>query len=313
MEYKDYYKILGVDRNATSEEIKKAYRRLARQYHPDVNPGNKEAEERFKDINEAYQVLSDPEKRKKYDQLGASWQQWTRAGYDPGGFDWSRWFTSGQPAGMRTEYVNIDLDELFGKGGFSEFFQRIFGGMDMRSAGRQYQPRARKGQDYEYTVEVSLEEAFHGTKRLLQTSDGRHLEVKIPRGVKTGSRVRIAGKGGTGYGGGPAGDLYLRIKVKPHPTFTRKGDDLHREIPIDLYTAVLGGEVKVPTLTGSVMLKIPPETQNGRVFRLRGQGMPKLKNPKERGDLYVKVRVIVPSKLTPEEQKLFRELASLRR
>ena len=302
MEYKDYYKILGVSKNATQDDIKKAYRRLARQYHPDVNPGNKGAEEKFKGINEAHQALSDPEKRKKYDQLGASWQQWQRAGYDSGGFDWNRWFAGGPSARTRTEYV--DINDLFGSGGLSEFFQRIFG--------EGQQPRARSGRDYEYTVEVSLEEACHGTKRTLQTSNNKRLEVKIPPGVKAGSRVRIAGKGGVGYGADPSGDLYLRINVRPHARFRREGDDLHCVVPLDLYTVILGGEARVPTLTSSVMLRIPPETQSGRIFRLRGQGVPKLKNPRDRGDLYVKVKIVVPKKLTPKERELFRELADLR-
>ena len=308
MDYKDYYKVLGVDRNASQDDIKKRYRRLARQYHPDVNPDNKEAEEMFKDINEAYQVLSDPEKRKKFDQLGSSWQQWQRAGQDPRGFDWSQWSGGGPSSRTRTDYV--DLNDLFGSSEFSDFFQQIFGGMG--GAGGRQSPRSQSGQDYEYSVEVSLEEAFHGTKRVLQTNDNRRLEVSIPPGARTGSRVRIAGKGGAGYGRGTSGDLYLRIQVKPHTKFRQQSDDLHTDLPLDLYTAVLGAETKVPTLSGSVMLTIPPETQNGRTFRLRGQGMPTLKNPKERGDLYVRVNIVVPEKLTQEEQDLFRELSALR-
>ena len=312
MEYKDYYRILGVDRNATEKEIKQAYRRLARKYHPDVNPGDKEAEERFKEINEAYEVLSDPEKRRKYDQLGASWQQWQRMGGNPRDFDWSQWFSREWPGGrVHVEYG--DLGDLFGEGIFSDFFRAIFGDVGTRPRARWWEarPRYARGQDYEQPVEISLEEAFRGTKRVLE-KDGRRLEVTIPPGVKTGSRVRIAGQGGPGIGGGRPGDLYLKVTVLPHPIFKRQGDDLHCEVPVDLYTAVLGGEVRVPTLEGDVMLKIPPGTQGGQTFRLRGKGMPNLRNPRQRGDLYVKVRLQVPQDLSQRERELFRELAKRR-
>jgi curved DNA-binding protein len=307
MEYKDYYKILGVDRNAEEKKIKKAYRKLARQYHPDVNPDDKMAEERFKDINEAYEVLSDPEKRQKYDQLGSSWQQWQRTGRDPRGFDWSQWFSQAQPGrGVRVEYRDLgDLGDLFGGGGFSDFFQSIFGGTGAAQA------RPRRGQDYTQPVEITLEEAFQGTTRMLQ-KDGRRLEVKIPPGVRTGSKVRVAGEGGSGISGGASGDLYLEVMVLSHPIFEREGDDLRCEVPIGLYTVVLGGEVKVPTPGGDVLLKIPPETQGGRTFRLRGKGMPNLRSPQKRGDLYARLRVQIPQKLSKQEKELFRELASLR-
>jgi curved DNA-binding protein len=312
MEYKDYYKILGVDRNASTEEIKKAYRRLARKYHPDMNPGDKSAEQRFKEINEAQEVLTDPEKRRKYDQLGSQWQQWQQSGRPAGDFDWSQWFAGGQP-GMRVEYT--DLGGMpFGAGGdFSDFFEMLFGGLGQtRTAGRRARAHApQRGQDYEQEVDITLEEAFHGTQRLLQL-DGRRLEVKIPAGVKTGSRVRVAGEGAPGAAGGASGDLYLKINVLPHATFERKGNDLYREIDVGLYTAILGGEVRVPTLTGSIALRIPPETQSGRTFRLSGQGMPSLHNPQQRGDLYVKVRIRLPEKLTEREKQIFRELAALR-
>ncbi len=304
MEYKDYYKVLGVDRNADQKEIRKAYRGLARQYHPDVNPGDRSAQERFKEINEAYEVLSDPEKRQKYDRLGTSWRQWQRTGGDPSGFDWGRWFT-GQPGQVYVQYG--DLDEILGGlGGFSDFFQAIFGGMPTSS----WRTAPRRGQDYEQEVEITLEEAFRGTTRIL-SKDGRRLEVKIPPGVGAGSRIRMAGEGGDGYGGGK-GDLYLTIKVAPHPHFRRKGDDLHVEVPLHLCTAVLGGEVRVPTLKGDIMLKIPPETQGGKTFRLKGQGMPNLKDPQKRGDLYTRVKVRLPQKLTPRERELFEELKRLR-
>jgi len=309
MEYKDYYKILGVDKTASEKDIKKAYRRLARQYHPDVNPGDKQAEARFKDINEANEVLSDPEKRRKYDELGANWQQWQRMGGDPRGFDWSQWYGGGKPGtgGVHVEYGNIE--DLFGQsGGFSDFFQSIFGGM-AGTSGRQ-RPRSRRGQNLEHTVEVTLEEAYTGTKRVLQLNS-RRIEVKIPPGVDTGSRVRIAGEGAAGLGGA-SGDLYLRIIVLPHPSFRRKGDDLYGEVPVTLYTALLGGEVPVETLKGRVILTIPPETQGGRRFRLKGRGMPNLKNAKVVGDFYAEVKIVLPQRLTKEEKELFQQLATLR-
>lgn len=321
MEYQDYYKVLGVDKNASDDQIKRAYRKLARQYHPDMNPGDKKAEERFKRINEAYEVLSDPERRKKYDQLGASYQQYQRMGGDPRGFDWSQWTTGGfgQP-GVRVEYSG-DLDDLFGEGGFSDFFNAIFGraggAQDVfRSAERQGTRGPRvvsgmRGQDVEQEIEITLEEAFTGTTRILQ-KDGQRLEVKIPAGARTGTKVRLAGQGATGIGGGRAGDLYLVVKVLPHETLERDGDDLRCELPIDLYTAVLGGEAVVRTLSGDVKLKIPPETQSGRVIRLAGQGMPRLRDPQTRGDLKVKVRVMIPQRLTARERELFQELARLR-
>ncbi|KPL23921.1 MAG: molecular chaperone DnaJ [Anaerolineae bacterium SM23_84] len=311
MEYKDYYKILGVDKKAGQKEIKKAYRRLAREHHPDVNPGDKAAEERFKEINEAYEVLGDSTKRQKYDELGASWQQWQRTGRDPRGFDWSQWFSGGQPGGGRVHVEYRDLGDLFGEGGgFSDFFRSIFGGMG--GSAYSQRPRSRRGQSLEYPVEVTLEEAFSGTKRILQM-DSRRIEVVIPPGVDSGSRVRMSGQGQPGLGGGQAGDLYLRISVLPHKSLRREGDDLSCEVPVSLYTAILGGEVAVPTLKGDVMLKIPPETQSGRRFRLKGLGMPKLKNPKAMGDLYAEVKVVLPQKLSGKEKELFAELASMRR
>ncbi|HNT04833.1 MAG TPA: J domain-containing protein [Anaerolineae bacterium] len=309
MEYKDYYKILGVDKNATQADIKKAYRKLARQYHPDVNPGVKTAEARFKEINEANEVLSDPEKRRKYDELGSSWQQYQRTGADPRGFDWSQWST-GQPGpgGVRVEYGN--LDDMLG-GDFSDFFRTIFGGMGGDEPSFARQARGRRGQDYEHPVQITLDEAFSGTKRLLQL-DARRIEVTIPPGVDTGSRVRIAGEGGSGAGGRAKGDLYLQVQVLPNQRFRREGMDLYTDVPVELYTAVLGGEVAVPTLKSSVMLKITAETQSGRRFRLKGLGMPNLRNPKQRGDLYAEVKVVLPQRLSANEKALFTELAAMR-
>jgi len=307
MEYKDYYKILGVDRNADEKEIKKAYRRLARQYHPDVNPGDAAAEARFKEINEAHEVLSDPEKRQKYNELGQQYQRWQQSGGQAGGFDWSQW---GAPGEGGVQYVNAE-DLFGGAGGFSDFFEAIFGG-GMRGGygGTRTATRAPvRGANVQGDVDITLDEAFHGTQRLVDMGD-RRIEVKIPPGVKTGSRVRIAGEGADGTGG--RGDLFLNVNVLSHPVFERRGDDLYRDVPVDLFTALLGGEARVDTLTGPVSLRIPPETKPGRTFRLGGQGMPRLRSPQERGDLYARAQITLPDKLTDRERELVREWAQLR-
>jgi len=318
MQYKDYYKVLDVDKNATQKEIKSAYRKLAREHHPDVNPDDPDAQERFKDINEAYQVLGDPEKRKKYDQLGANWRQWERMGGRPDDFNWQRWAAGQGGQRVHVRYAGPDdVDSIFGGlGGFSDFFEQIFGGMGgLRSTpdagGRRQPAQSYRGQDIEQPVEITLEEAFHGTKRLFQMN-GHRIEASIPRGVKTGSKVRIRGKGMPGGAGAPSGDLYLKVRVKSHPIFERKGADLHVDMEVPLYTALLGGEVRVPTLTGDLILTVPPETQNGQAFRLAGQGMPKLRNPKERGDLIARADIKLPKDLTDQEKELFCQLAALR-
>jgi len=323
MEYKDYYAILGVSKDATEDEIKKAYRKLARKHHPDVNPGDATAEERFKDINEAQEVLLDPEKRKLYDRFGSQWEQYQRAGGQAQDFDWSQWQGQGQPGGQRTTYRTVnpeEFEELFGaQGGFSDFFESLFGGgMGGRRGSSdfggfaQQQARPRRGSDQEHTVEITLEEAFHGTTRALEWEDGRRIEAKIPPGVKTGSRIRLSGQGGYGSGGGQAGDLYLKVKVRPNERFQREGSNLKTTIPVDLYTAVLGGRVPVNSLDRTVNLNIPPETANGRQFRLRGLGMPRLGNTDERGDLFAEVSIQMPDNLSEEEKELFRQLRSLR-
>jgi curved DNA-binding protein len=321
VEYKDYYKTLGVDKTADAAAIKRAYRKLARQYHPDVNPGDPASENRFKDVTEAYEVLSDPDKRAKYDRFGAEWKRYEQAGAPggPGGFDWSAWTQrAGGTGGGQTTYTTVeDLEQMFGGGGggFSSFFETLFGGMGAQRAGGRpgTAPRvtARKGQDVEYPVTITLEEAFHGARRVL-SKDGRRLEVSIPPGVRTGSRVRLAGEGAPGAGGGAAGDLYFVIDVTPDPRFERKDDDLYMTFEVPLVTAVLGGEVPVPTLDGPLQMRVPPETPNGRRFRLSGKGMPRLKQPQERGDLYVTVSILLPTKLTDEERALFEQLKALR-
>ncbi len=307
MEYKDYYKILGIERNASEEEIKRAYRKLALKYHPDRNPNNKEAEEKFKEINEAYQVLSDPQKRARYDQLGDSYYRWQQRGA-PGSFNWEEWFT--YPGGVRVEVGN--LDDLFGGGlgGFSEFFQRIFGGIgDIGMArGGRGRTAERAAPAYQQGVTISLQEAYQGTTRRIEV-DGRRLEVKIPRGARTGTKIRVPQA--VVSPSGQKSDLYLVVQVAEDPRFERKGDDLYSEVEVDLYKAVLGGEVMVQTLSGNVLLTIPAGTQPGQTFRLAGQGMPKIKSPQERGDLYVRVRVKIPRNLTPEQRQLFQKLAQM--
>jgi len=310
MEYKDYYKILGVDRKASEDEIKRAYRKLALKHHPDRNPGDNKAEEKFKEINEAYQVLSDPTKRSRFDQLGESYSRYQQRGGAPGGFNWDDWFVQQQaPAGgeYRVEYGN--LDEILG-GGFSEFFRRIFGN-DMPDMGANPQRRGSSRtrfapQPFEQEAEITLPEAFHGAKRRLEI-DGRRLEVKIPPGARTGTKVRVAEA--VPGADGQKSDLYLVIKVMDDPNFERKGNDLFTDAAIDLYTAVLGGEVKVQTLNGEVVLTVPAGTQPGQTFRLAGRGMPVLKNPDTHGDLYVRAKVKIPRDLTSQQRQLFKQLA----
>jgi curved DNA-binding protein len=316
MEYKDYYKVLGVSRDANEKEIKSAFRKLARECHPDVNPGDLDCEERFKEINEAYEALSDSEKRAKYDQLGAEWQRYQQAGGQPGGFNWGQWTTGAPGEGQRVHMrygTPEDLEDIFGGASpFSDFFTSIFGGMGgARPGGARegytYRPRPRRGQDYEQKVGITLREAYQGTTRILE-KDGRHLEVAIPPGAKTGTRVRMSGEGGQGAASGESGDLYLRVRVQTDPVFEREGDDLRVSVSVDLYTAVLGGEVRVPTLSGPVMLTIPEGTQNERVFRLRSKGIPRLRDSKQHGDLYARVDVQLPTDLTPRQRELFEEL-----
>lgn len=298
MEYKDYYKTLGVDKSASEKAIKKAYRELARQYHPDKNPGNKTAEERFKEINEAYEVLSDPEKRARYDQLGANYHRFRQMGGDPNGFDFSQW-AGGRPG--QTTYQNINLDDLLGGSGFSDFFNAIFG--DRAQGQWNAQPLRR---DLEQVVEISLEEAYHGTTRTFVTPEGDRFHARIPAGADTGTRIRLRGKGEQG------GDLYLAVQVKPHPSYQRDGDDLRATVEVDVLTAILGGQAAVATLSGPVKLKINPGSQGGQLIRLRGRGMPRLRRKDEFGDLVVQVKLRVPEQLTAEERRLYEQLAALR-
>lgn len=308
MDFKDYYEILGVPPDADEKTIKQTYRKLARQYHPDVNPGNKEAEEKFKSINEAYQALSNPEQRKKYDQLRAQYQQWQQTGRRAQDFNWGDWAAQpGQNADVRYATPE-DLEDLFGSDSpFSDFFTSIFG-----QARGQPRPRGpRKGQDVEAEVDLTLEEAVNGATRALQIGD-RRIEARIPPGVRTGSRVRLAGRGGPGRDGGQTGDVYLVVRILPHPNFEVEGEDLYIEVPVDIYTAVAGGEVRVQTLDRPVMLKVPPRTQGGRTFRLSGRGLQKRGDSKSRGDLYVRVKLVLPENMTEEELNTIRSLAAKR-
>lgn len=316
MEYKDYYKILGVERKAGEDEIKKAYRKLALQYHPDRNPGNPQAEEKFKEINEAYQVLGDQEKRARYDQLGESYTSWQQRGGRPGNFNWDEWFTQA-PSGPGAYRVEVgDLNEIFGgagMGGFSEFFTRIFGGMPNVQTVYQTgsRPRTRVAPPrYEQNVQISLQEAYHGTSRRLEIN-GVQKEVIIPPGARTGTKVRVSEAISTAPNQ-PKSDLFLVIQVADDPRFERKGQDLYTDVKVDLYSAVLGGEIAVPTLSGNVVLSVPAGTQPGQTFRLKGRGMPHLRNPGEFGDLFVRAAVQVPRKLTPRQKELFEELAKLK-
>ena len=341
MEYRDYYAALGVPRSASQAEIKKAYRKLARQYHPDVNKGDAAAERRFKEVNEAHAVLGDPEKRKAYDQLGANWEMYQRAGAGSGqagnpfaGFTGFRG-GAGSPGGVRFEYRG-DPEDL---AGFSEFFRTFFaggaspfgaaeaaarggtrtrvrmgsledilgemgadiGGVDGQSQPGGPGPRRRSSPRYEAETELSLDEVESGTRRLIDL-DGRRIEVSIPAGVADGQRIRLSGVGPEG------GDVFVKVNLKRHPLFTRRGADLERELPLTLAEALLGGEVPVETLTGRVLLRIPPETQNGRVFRLSGKGLPRFR-AEGRGDLLVRVRVVLPTGLDERAKELAGQFA----
>ena len=314
MDFKDYYDILGVQPEADEKAIQQAFRRLARKVHPDVNPGNKEAEEKFKTINEAYQVLSNVEQRKKYDELRAQYKHWQQTGGDQQDFDWQNW--SAQPdRGTRVQYANAeDLEDLFGSGSpYSDFFTNIFGQAQQTGRGnaRRTPPGPRRGRDIEYEVDLTLEEAFHGAERLLEV-DGHRIKAGIPAGVHTGSRVRLAGQGEPGHNNGPAGDLFLIVSVLPNETFAREGDNLHMDVPVDLFTAIAGGEIRISSVDRPLILKIPPRTNAGQSFRLRGKGMPHLGDPKTRGDLFAMVKLVLPDPLTEEEVKIIRDLASTR-
>jgi curved DNA-binding protein len=313
MEYKDYYKVLGVDRKASEDEIKHIYRKLALDHHPDRNLGDKAAEEKFKEINEAYQVLSDVEKRKRYDQLGESYNSWQQRGGAPGGFNWEDWSVKNTTGGNVRVEVG-DFGDIFGDtgiGDFSDFFRSIFGGRSVsRHPGSASTRSARQPQAFQQEVPISFFEAYQGTTRRIEI-DGHQKEVIIPPGARTGTKVRVSEAISTAPNR-PKSDLYLVIEVADDPRYKRKKNNLYTDVEVDLYTAVLGGEIKVPTLSGNVVLSIPSGTQPGQTFRLSGRGMPQLKNPKKSGDLYVKVNIRIPRNLSSEEKELFSELNQLK-
>ena len=332
MQFRDYYATLGVAKTATDKELKQAYRKLARKHHPDVNPGDKGAEAKFKEINEAYEVLGDPEKRKKYDELGANWRMYEQAqqqggGAPFGGFggaggsggEGNAWtINMGGPGGYRTMSED-EMRDMFGtENPFSDFFNAFFGGGgaaagEPRTRGGRA-ARSQKGRDVEHEVELTLEEAFHGATRRISIKQGGHartVDVRIPAGVKEGSRVRVHGEGEAGANGGAAGDLFLRVRVKPHAIFERRGDDLYTKVALPLTTAVLGGEAQVPTIAGSVRLKVPETTQAGQVFRLKAHGMPVIGQADARGDLYATADVQLPRALTKDQRTHFEALKKL--
>jgi curved DNA-binding protein len=304
MEYKDYYKMLGVEKTASQADIKKAYRALAKKYHPDKNTGDKAAEDKFKDISEAYEVLGDEQKRKQYDELGANWRQFQQQG----GGQYQGW----PGGGFRGAHHESDMGDMFGGGsGFSDFFEQFFGGgFAQQGAGFRGRGQAPKGQDYEAEMLITLQEAYSGTSRLI-TVNGQQLRITTKPGVADGQVLRIKGKGGPATVGGSPGDLYIRVQVQPFPGFDRQGDNLHTQLNLDMYTAILGGEVQVNTLTGKLKLKIPAGTQNGKTLRLRGKGMPVYGKPDQHGDLYVKIEVQLPVHLSAEERGLMERLQEL--
>jgi curved DNA-binding protein len=301
MEYRDYYKILGTPRGSSAGEIKSAYRKLAMQYHPDRNPGDKQAEDRFKEINEAYQVLSDPQKRSRYDQLGADYSRWQQNGA-PGNFDWGRW--AGGGGGVQ----EVNLNDLFGDGAFSDFFRSIFSGAMGEQPQRGRTSRAIPSA--QQPVIISLKEAFEGATRTLQNAN-RRVDVSIPPGVRTGTRIRARAAGPT-RSDGSATDLYLVIEVAEDPLFERDGDDLHTHVSVDVFKAMLGGEVEVNTLSGKVVLTIPAGTQPEQIFRVAGRGMPVLKQAQTCGDLYVHLKVQIPRQFTAKQKSLLAEAAKLK-
>ncbi len=316
MDYKDYYQTLGVERGASADEIKKAFRKQAKKFHPDKNPGNAQAEKKFKEVNEAYEALSDPNKRQKYDQFGENYKQYQQGGGAGGADDFFRQYQQGGGGGT---YYQGDFGDMFGGaggaaggGGFSDFFQNLFGGA--AGGSRQYggggRSRARQGQDYNAKYEVTLEDAYTGVDTVVNVG-AEKLKLKLKPGVRDGQKLRIKGKGGPGMGGGPNGDLYLEVTVKSHKVFERKEDDLYRDLPISVSTAALGGKVTVPLLQGSISMTVAAGTNNGKVLRLKGKGMPAY-GKDTAGDLYLTVRLQLPDDLTKEELALFEQLRKLR-
>ena len=309
IDYKDYYTVLGVSKGATADEIKKAYRKLARKYHPDANKNNPTAEEKFKEIGEAYEVLKNPQKRQRYDQLGANWKQYANAGRPGGGQSYSYDFGGGR--GFSFENMG---------GGFSDFFEMFFGssagqgsssGFDFGSnfGGGGAGASSRKGQDLQSAIEITLREAYTGTQRSIRLQKGnktRTVNVKIPKGIKNGGKIRLAGEGGPGPGGGPGGDLYLTVNVSSHNVFMVKDKDLHIEVPVTIKEAYYGGKIDIPTFDGKMNMKLPKRTQSGKTLRLKGKGMPGTGGGSS-GDLYVKTKIVFPENMSSKQKKKFEE------
>lgn len=313
MEYKDYYKVLGVEKSASQDEIKKAFRKLALKYHPDKTKGDKSAEEKFKEINEANEVLGDPEKRKKYDELGANYQYYQQYGNQSQGFDWSQYANTG---GSRQSYSfsggGGDFEEFFGGSGYSDFFDMLFGGgfggdRKKRRGGRTMQAR---GQDYQAEMDITLEEAYSGTTRVFKHNT-ESIKLNIKPGIPDGHMLKIPGKGGQGRSGGAAGDLLIKINILLHNIFERRGNDLYASLPVDLYTAVLGGKVEFRTPKGNVKIDIAKESDFGKILRLGKLGMPVYGRANEFGDLYLKLDIRIPKNLSAKEIKLFNDLKKI--
>ena len=313
MDYKDYYNTLGVSKSADEKEIKKAFRKLAQKYHPDKNPDDAKAEQRFKEVNEAYTVLSDAEKRRHYDRFGSQWENHTRSGGNTQDF-WQQWggAANGGMGGSRGRTMSPEeFERMFGGGGmggggFSDFFQTLFtGGMGAPGQGQPYRQSAQQRQvpRTEVPVQISLEEAYTGASRQLASNTGTRFEVTIPAGVKTGSKVRVKEPDG--------GTIYLKIEVARHEDFSREDDNLRTSVPVDLYTAVLGGEIEVPTIDRKIVLTVPAGTQGGKVFRLRGLGMPNVKDKNKKGDLLAEINILVPTDLDEDQKQLFEQLREL--
>lgn len=305
MDYKDYYKVLGVTKTATQDEIKKAYRKLAIKYHPDKNKGNKQAEEKFKEIAEANDVLSDPEKRRKYDELGSNWNQYQNYS-QPSTGSYSR---RNYQDGANVDGFSDSFNDLFGRGGgFSDFFNMFFGGRDEDTFTQQPQ----KGTNLQARLHITLEEAFKGTRKIIDLGDEK-IRINIKPGIQHEQKLKIKGKGKKGVRNSVPGDLFVVIHVDTHSVFTRKGNDLYCRMPLSITTAVLGGKLEVPTLAGHVTMTIPPETENGKTFRLKAMGMPEYDNPDSKGDQYLTVYIAVPKNITPAEKELYKKLAGLRK
>ncbi|MBP6334242.1 MAG: J domain-containing protein [Bacteroidia bacterium] len=296
MEYKDYYKILGLEKNATPDQIRKAFRELAKKYHPDKNPNNKSAEDKFKQINEAHEVLKDPEKRRRYDELGESWNSHAGSGENQNDFDWNRWTQRSKSQGRQ--------------GDFSDFFESIFGSGFGQQTSSGFRQTSRRGNDLQATMELTLEEVVNGTQRIVNLGNNS-IKLQIKAGVRDNQILRMKGKGSAGINGGPAGDLLITVKILPHHIFEIKGLDLYTDLYIDVLTAVLGGKVVINTLDKPLSINIPPGTDSGKTLRLKGAGLPEYGSPKERGELYVRILIRVPKNLSAKEQELYQELSKL--